>query len=96
MSDQILSIKDAPDFLTVEETALLIRRHVSTVYRRLERGEWPFAWKEGNDWRIEKSALLDHLRHAPIHTRKPATDPMPQPSRARFEQLLETEMRRVA
>jgi excisionase family DNA binding protein len=82
--------------LTVQETASLLKRHASTIYRRLEGGEWPFAWKDGNDWRIEKDALLDHLRHRPIHTRKAAEDPMPQPSRVRFEQMLETEMRRAA
>lgn len=96
MTDPSLIWDDAPDLLTVNETATLLRRNVSTIYRRLERGEWPFAWKDGNDWRIEKDALLDHLRHRPIHTRRPACDPMPDPTRVRFEQMLETEMRRAA
>lgn len=80
--------------LTVNETAELLRRHPSTIYRRLENGEWPFAWKDGKDWRIEKDALLDHLRHRPVPTRRPACDPMP--SRVRFEQMLETAMKGAA
>lgn len=67
------------ELLTVDEAAELLKRHVSTIYRRLERGEWEgFAWKEGKDWRIEKDGMLAHLRARPIHTRRPAEDPMPR------------------
>lgn len=79
------------EILTVEETATLLKRHTSTIYRRLERGEWPFAWKEGKDWRIEKDALLSHLRQRPIHTRRPVEDPMPRARstrRARFREFM--------
>lgn len=84
------------ELLTVNETAELLKRHPSTIYRRLERGEWRFAWKDGKDWRIEKDKLLEHLRNAPIPTREPARDPMPRSSRARFEALLEAEERRAS
>lgn len=85
----------ADEILTVNETATLLKRHPSTIYRRLERGEWTFAWKDGQDWRIEKDKLLEHLRSAPVPTRKPATDPMPRSSRASFEALLADEERRA-
>lgn len=84
--------------MTVDETATLLKRHPSTIYRRLERGEWPFAFKEGKDWRIERGALLDHLRSRPIHSRRPAEDPMPRPRSnrgARFRELM-TEHGRAA
>jgi excisionase family DNA binding protein len=80
------------EFLTVDEAATLLKRHPSTIYRRLERGEWPFAFKEGKDWRIERGALLEHLKARPIHTRRQVEDPMPRPRsnrRARFQALLE-------
>lgn len=86
------------ELLTVNETAELLRRHPSTIYRRLEAGEWPFAWKDGNDWRIEKDALLTHLRSRPIHTRAAAPDPMHRPhpaARARFRELIDKEGRRA-
>ncbi len=86
---------DAPDFLTVDEAAELLRRHVSTVYRRLERGHWPFAWKDGNDWRIEKDALREHLKSASIPTRKAASDPMIQTKRVRFDREMDEALRRV-
>lgn len=83
------------EILTVDETAKLLKRHPSTIYRRLERGEWAFAWKDRNGWRIEKDKLLEHLRRAPIATKEKAADPMPRASRASFEALLEAEMRRA-
>lgn len=85
------------EILTVEETAKLLKRHPSTIYRRLERGEWTFAWKDGKDWRIEKDKLLEHLRSAPIHTRRKVVDPMPSAPnrRARFRALM-AEGRRAA
>lgn len=88
---------DAPDLLKVNEVADLMRVHVATVYRRLEAGKWDdFAWKVGNDWRIEKAPLKEHLRERPVHSRERAFDPMPRSSRVGFERLLENEMRRAA
>lgn len=87
------------DLLTVDETAALLKRHNSTIYRRLESGEWDaFAWKDGKDWRIEEGPLLNHLRSRPVRTRRPAEDPMPRPSasRARFRAELEAMERRQA
>lgn len=71
-------MSEAPEILTVDETAELLRCHNSTIYRKLERGEWPFAWKLGKDWRIEKDELMEHLRNKPVHTRQKAEDPMPR------------------
>jgi excisionase family DNA binding protein len=78
------------ELLTVDETAKLLKRHPSTIYRRLERGEWTFAWKDGKDWRIEKDLLLEHLRHQPISTRRKDVDQMPSlgERRARFRAMM--------
>lgn len=83
------------EILTVNETAALLKRHPSTIYRRLESGEWRFAWKDGKDWRIERDKLFEHLRSAPIATKEKRPDPMPRASRASFEALLEAETRRA-
>jgi excisionase family DNA binding protein len=83
---------EGDELLTVDETAALLKRHPSKIYRHLERGEWPFAFKEGKDWRIERGALLEHLKARPIHTRRPVEDPMPLPRSSRskrFRELLE-------
>lgn len=91
MSTPSQSARAPSALLTVQETAELLRRHPSTIYRRLERGEWPFAWKDGNDWRIEREALMQHLRSHSIPTRRAPEDPMPKihaSSRARFRAIL--------
>jgi excisionase family DNA binding protein len=96
MTDPIPSWSTAPDLLTVDEAAGLMRCHNSTVYRRLEDGRWDaFAWKLGNDWRIEKAPLLNHLRYRPVHPRESAPDPMPKPNRVRFRERLANERRRA-
>lgn len=79
------------ELLTVDEAAELLKRHPSTIYRRLERGEWPFAFKEGKDWRIEKGELMSHLRGRPIHTRRPAHHPMSSTTGARFRAFMAEE-----
>lgn len=69
------------EILTVNEAAELVRRHPSTIYRRLEAEDSPwhsFAFKEGKDWRIEREGMLAFLKQRPIHTRRPAEDPMPR------------------
>ncbi len=87
---------DAPDLLKVDEAAMLLRCHVATCYRRLEDGRWDaFAWKLGNDWRIEKVPLKEHLRDRPVHSRESSPDPMPKPSRVRFRERLANERRRA-
>jgi excisionase family DNA binding protein len=89
---------DAPDLLKVNEVAELMRVHVATVYRRLEDKKQPwgqFAWKVGNDWRIEKAPLKEHLRYRPVHSRESSPDPMPKPSRVRFREKLANERRRA-
>ena len=78
------------ELLTVDEAAKLLKRHPSTIYQRLESGEWgAFSWKDGKDWRIEQDGLLEHLRRRPVATRKPAEDPMPATtgSRDRFREI---------
>ena len=68
--------------LDVQTCAEFLGRHPSTIYRRLERGDWPFALKEGNKWLIPSDALQDHLQHKPeVH------DADPEP-RARFHEML--------
>lgn len=79
------------ELLTVVEAAELLKRHPSTVYRRLESGEWEaFSWKDGKDWRIEKTPMLEYLRSRPVRTRRPVEDPMPpiKGGRDRFRAIL--------
>lgn len=48
--------------MTVEETAEFLRCSPSTVYRRLERGEYDaFSYKDGPRWLVRRDGLVDHL-----------------------------------
>jgi excisionase family DNA binding protein len=90
-----VTFEDAPKLLKVEEAAELLRCHSITVYRKLEKGEWStFAWKLGQEWRIERDGLEQHLRKQPL--REPVEDPMPRKRRARFDALVASEMKGAA
>lgn len=67
----------APDLLTPNETASLLRWHPNTVYKHLRTGEWrSCACRAGRSWRIEKEALREKLKER--SPREPAPDPMPK------------------
>jgi excisionase family DNA binding protein len=52
-----------PDVITVSEAADLLRVSRASLYRRLESGELPanVAGKFGGQWRLRRTALLDHV-----------------------------------
>jgi excisionase family DNA binding protein len=52
------------DILTPEEAARYLRVHSQTVYRRLRAGKLPGA-KVGDQWRIRKADLDQHLKGGP-------------------------------
>ncbi len=45
------------DVMTPEEVAEDLRVHATTVYRQLEKGLLPGAFKVGRVWRVLRSAL---------------------------------------
>ncbi len=49
------------EMLRVEDVALLMRRSVSTIYRRIEKKLIP-AHKDGNVWFVFKDELFDNIR----------------------------------
>jgi excisionase family DNA binding protein len=49
------------DILTPEEAARYLRVHSQTIYRRLRAGKLPGA-KVGDQWRIRKADLDQHLK----------------------------------
>lgn len=52
---------ELPEVLTVQEAAGLLRISVSTAKRLAAAGQLPGAAKFGNQWRVSKAALLEHL-----------------------------------
>jgi len=54
-------MKDFPEMMTVKETADFLRCSVRSIYDRLKRGNIP-AIKDGHEWRISKTALIDKAR----------------------------------
>jgi excisionase family DNA binding protein len=48
---------DNEEVLMVEEAAEFLRVHPSTLYRLLNRGELPGAFKMGKVWRIKREGL---------------------------------------
>lgn len=55
-------LKDYPTVLSVEEVAQILRVSTKTVYKIIRNQELP-AVKIGREYRIEKSAVVDHLRN---------------------------------
>lgn len=47
-----------PEFLTIGETAELLRLNPGTTYKMAKRGDLPGATKVGNAWRIHRPTLL--------------------------------------
>ncbi len=55
-------LKDYPTALTVEDVAQILRVSTKTVYKIIRNKEIP-AVKVGREYRIAKSAVVDHLRN---------------------------------
>lgn len=55
-------LKDYPVALSVEEVAQILRVSTKTVYKVIRNQELP-AVKIGREYRIAKSAVVDHLRN---------------------------------
>jgi excisionase family DNA binding protein len=48
-------------FLTVAEMAKALKLSEATIIRRIEKGAFPGAYKEGRPWRIPRSAWTAYL-----------------------------------
>ena len=59
-----LAMNDAEphDLMTVKEAAEFLRVHRSTIYRLLQHGILPGAFRIGADWRVKRSTLHDALQ----------------------------------
>ncbi len=55
-------LKDYPTALSVEDVAQILRVSTKTVYKIIRNKEIP-AVKIGREYRIAKSAVVDHLRN---------------------------------
>ncbi|MGH7283565.1 MAG: helix-turn-helix domain-containing protein [Polyangiaceae bacterium] len=56
-----ITIEQLPEVLTVNEVARLLRVNRKTVYRAIERGEFPCARRIGNTIRVARDAMLRWL-----------------------------------
>ena len=63
-------LKDYPTALSVEEVAQILRVSSKTVYKIIRNQELP-AVKIGREYRIAKSAVVDHLRNLDKKTSNP-------------------------
>ncbi|MEL6545409.1 MAG: helix-turn-helix domain-containing protein [Myxococcota bacterium] len=54
-------MSDLQPFLTIEETAELLRLNPGSIYKMAQRGEVPGAAKIGRAWRIHRDTLLRSL-----------------------------------
>lgn len=59
---------DMPQWLTADETAALLRVHVTTVQDMCRRGELP-AMKAGKEWRISAHGLNEKATLGDVHNR---------------------------
>lgn len=60
--EPVLVLGDLPAILTPAEAAALLRVSVLTVKDWARAGDLPGAFKVGKEWRIEREALLEHIR----------------------------------
>ena len=63
-----------PEFLTVRETAELLRVDRQTVYVWIASGQLPGAYRFGRAWRIRRQALLEAQASLPIPSQENAGD----------------------
>jgi excisionase family DNA binding protein len=52
--------------LTVKEVAQKLRISQATVLNLIDSGEFPGAFKAGNQWRIPESVLEDYIRRQSV------------------------------
>ncbi len=57
-------------FLTIPEAARLLRVAERTVYTLARRGDLPGAVKVGNQWRIDRTTLMEWVRGQARETRE--------------------------
>ena len=60
-----------PPWLTVEETAELLRTDVTTVYRKIAAGKLPVS-PHGKPWRISRDALFEMARKFGLEEKRSA------------------------
>ena len=53
---------EQPDFLTIEETAALLRVGRTTCYTMAREDRLPGAFRWGSQYRVDRSALLSWIR----------------------------------
>lgn len=63
-----MSVNEPPRFLTVPETAKILRLHEMTIYRMLKKGQIPRA-RVGGRWRIPADVCDRILKGENAHTR---------------------------
>lgn len=55
-------MKDLPDLITIKEAAGYLRVSPQTIYRLIQQGKFPGAFRVGSDWRIVKARLEEMMK----------------------------------
>lgn len=53
------SVREAPAFMTLEQTAILLGITYDCAKARAQNGQLPGAFRSGKSWRVDKEVLVD-------------------------------------